>query len=302
MNEKKNIKKPRKKNSVKKVKKWDINETNKIDIIIDEDRLKDYDSLDTSFLEGKNKSKRKRTNIEELTNPIKKEKTDINFIRLFIIILISIILGSLLTYIIGYEKFNKVKIVTKEVEKKVVDTNYLFLGDSITEGYDLKKYFKNKPVVNSGKNGHATEDILNDMEERVYKYNPSDIFILIGTNDLHFEKTPEQIVENISKIIKEIKENRPLAKIYLEEVYPINNTDNKKINKKQVGLRTNENIKKINEGINNLCEKEKVKCLKFYDILSDEEGNLKLEYTIEGLHINKEGYNKITEELKKYIK
>ena len=39
------------------------------------------------------------------------------------------------------------------------------------------------PVVNSGVSGDKTNDILDNMEERIYRYNPSKVVILVGTND-----------------------------------------------------------------------------------------------------------------------
>ena len=38
--------------------------------------------------------------------------------------------------------------------------NYVFLGDSITAGYDLDKFYKDYPVVNSGVGGYTTKDML----------------------------------------------------------------------------------------------------------------------------------------------
>ena len=49
--------------------------------------------------------------------------------------------------------------------EKVPD-NYLFLGDSITDFYDLDKYYKDLPVVNSGISGNTIDDILKDMKKR----------------------------------------------------------------------------------------------------------------------------------------
>ena len=73
-------------------------------------------------------------------------------------------------------------------EKKEIDyksQNYLFLGDSITEFYHLEDYYDEKLyVVNSGISGNSTYNILDDMYNRVYKYNPTKVFLLIGTNDL----------------------------------------------------------------------------------------------------------------------
>ena len=88
-------------------------------------------------------------------------------------------------------------------------TNYLFLGDSITDFYDLDKYYEGLPVVNSGISGNTTEDILSNMDSRVYNYNPSKVFLLIGTNDLLRDKSVEEITENIEIIVNNIRKNEP---------------------------------------------------------------------------------------------
>ena len=60
-------------------------------------------------------------------------------------------------------------------EKNKNYTNYLFLGDSITDFYDLDKYFNDYKVVNSGISGNQTSDIYKDIKKRAYVYNPSTI-------------------------------------------------------------------------------------------------------------------------------
>ena len=50
-----------------------------------------------------------------------------------------------------------------------------------------------------------------------------------------------------------------------------------------------------------LSNKLGVKYIDLYKELVDENDNLKLEYTKEGLHLTDEGYKKITDVLTKYI-
>ena len=57
----------------------------------------------------------------------------------------------------------------------------------------------------------------------------------------------------------------------------------------------------MNQQIQELCEEYQVTYINLYDKLIDKEGNLKLEYTKEGLHMSDEGYQVITKELKKYL-
>ena len=176
-------------------------------------------------------------------------------------------------------------------------TNYLFLGDSITYFYDLDKYYEGLPVINSGIGGNTTEDILDDMNSRVYKYNPTKVFLLIGTNDLIHDKSVDDIVSNIEKIISEIKDNRPQAEIYVESVYPVN--DN--LDEDMVDVRENDDIMEINDKIKKYCDDNNYTYIDMYNKLLDDDGNFSEEYSDDGLHPNDRGYEVITEEIKKYL-
>ena len=176
-------------------------------------------------------------------------------------------------------------------------TNYLFLGDSITDFYDLDKYYKGLPIVNSGISGNTTDDILDDMKARVYDYNPSKVFLLIGTNDLIHDSSVDDIASNIEKIVNEINSNKPQAEIYVESVYPVN--DN--LDEDMVDVRNNDDIMDINEKIKKYCDDNGYNYINMYDKLLDDDGNFNEEYTDDGLHPNSKGYEVITDELKKYL-
>ena len=110
------------------------------------------------------------------------------------------------------------------VKKEVINPNIVMLGDSITDYYDLDKYFgEDKLIVNSGISGNKTSDILSDMKNRVYRYNPSKVFLLIGINNfLHDDITPDEMVNQIDEIVTEIHEKLPNTIIYIESIYPVN--------------------------------------------------------------------------------
>ena len=190
----------------------------------------------------------------------------------------------------------------KDYEKQIETlkenyTNYLFLGDSITYYYDLDSYYDGLPVVNSGISGDTTEDILNDMTNRVYVYNPSKVFLLIGTNDLNSNIEVDEVISNIEKIISDINKREPQTEIYVESIYPVNSNTNKRM----VGSRNNDDIKTINESIKDYCTSNNYTYINMYDQLLDEDGNLKEEYSGDGLHLNGDGYNVVTDILKNYL-
>lgn len=181
--------------------------------------------------------------------------------------------------------------------------NFVFLGDSITDFYNLETFYGNLPTVNSGTSGFQTPDIIKHLKDYVYIYNPTKIFLLVGTNDIAFtDITNQELINNFEKIIDEIKKNRPNSKLYIESIYPVNrNTDNDVVLDWMVGKRENSRIVKINTMLKKLCEEKEVTYINMYDKLTDENGNLKLEYTIDGLHISPEGYKVITNTIMKYI-
>lgn len=189
----------------------------------------------------------------------------------------------------------------KETVKYVTDQNIVFFGDSITDGYKVEEFFPDAFVVNSGIGGNTTNNLLERIEDAVYIYNPSKVIILIGINDMNGGVPEEEILNNIQKIINGIKINRKYTKIYIESIYPINwtmfNEQKFNFNKKV----TNDTIKEINSKIKNMCEENDINYVDVYSSLTDDNGNLKVAYSKEGLHLTDLGYFKVTKVLEKYI-
>ena len=230
------------------------------------------------------------------------------FIALVVVLVLLIINLFALAYYKNKEKQARIELQKKQEEKlKAIEnkekkkyTDIVLLGDSLTDYYDLDKYY-DIDLINSGVAGWTTDDILNNLDEKVFKYYPKKLILLIGTNDLVYEKDVEYITKNIKKIVEQIKKKRPYTKIYIESLYPVNNTDNSKISHGMVGVRTNKDIQTVNRKLKDYCSKNKITYIDMYEKLLGKDGNLKLEYTKEGLHMSDEGYKVVTKKLKKYI-
>lgn len=229
-----------------------------------------------------------------------KKNFNIDIIYFILILILSILsLGCLL--LLGQKPKEIIKTVTETVTEEVLEENIVFFGDSITYRYNIKESFSDHYIVNKGINGHSTNDLLNRLDTDVIEYNPSKVFLLIGVNDLSGFIDKETVVDNIKKIIEQIKEKRPKAKIYIESIYPINR---RILTEKEYPIDeilTNDLIKETNELIKELCKDKDLTYIDVYDELIDDEGNLKEEYTVEGQHLTDEGYKKVTEVLKKYV-
>lgn len=227
-----------------------------------------------------------------------------------ILITILIICFFLLGLLIGTNNrkiTTKTRVIKEEVkeETKTLEDirkyeNIVFLGDSITDYYPFDDIFLDLPIVNSGKAGYKTADILKEMDTLVYQYNPTSVYILIGTNDFITETDENQVEEvedNIVKIVNKIKKNRKNTKIYIQSIYPVN----RNINKESVADRDNEEIQEVNKFLKDYCIENKYTYIDIYKYLIDEDGNLKKQYTNDGLHANEIGYARISQVLLKYL-
>ncbi len=235
-------------------------------------------------------------NIDTIVKEIKQEqkrKKKSNFIKVFSFTLFIVLLFLFLFFIF-----------TKEIDAKPMDQkveNYVFLGDSITEFYQLDSYYGNLPTVNSGVSGNTAYSIISDLKKRVYDYNPTKVFLLVGTNDLS-HRTDKEIVNDIVTITNKIYQNRPNALIYVESIYPVNaTTDNDVVIDWMVGERDNKRIRNINKMLKQKSTKNHYQYLDMYSVLMDENKNLDLSYTTDGLHLSEKGYKVVTKEIKKIL-
>ena len=184
-----------------------------------------------------------------------------------------------------------VKIDEISTKIKLYDT-VVFLGDSITDFYNLSYFYDRPNLINSGISGNTTTDILNDMNNRVYKYNPSKVILLVGINDLQQNVDNDTVVKNINKIIQNIHENLPDTKIYLESIYPINSVNFFSVpTLKNVSIESIKNINAI------LKENALINNYKYIDVYSSLADNDKFNfsYTYDGLHANGTAYKIITD-------
>ncbi len=305
-----NYNKSNNKETLNKEKESSIKENNQNDDIV---TFTNYDLDKRLILE-----QTKKLDIEKIFEQTKKTPNKINkwkliSLILFFIIIILIIIVTLLgfnkkcdTQVTECEEIkNEEKNNTETKDDKVDDVKkekYVFLGDSIFEQYMTSYFFKGYDTVNSGVSGITALKTLERLDSGLYEYNPTTIFILLGTNDLYFGYTEEETFEHLKNLINKIHEDKPEIVINVLSLLPINLSDDPKINKSVNENRSNEKINKVNEYLKDFCNSKNINYINVHDILLDEKGELDWNYTREGLHITDLGYHPITMELLKYMK
>jgi lysophospholipase L1-like esterase len=175
----------------------------------------------------------------------------------------------------------------------------VFVGDSLTQRYPLNEFFPGLHVYNRGIDGDTTVGLLKRLDLSIFDLKPTTVVLQIGTNDLQVEGiTKDLTIVNIQKIVKAIQTTLPAIHLILVSLYPVNLSIDKLVNKFIVGPRTNEDIKSINQAIANI---QGVKFVNVYPHLLNEDKELNMQYSKEGLHLSLAGYATITPYIRQAI-
>lgn len=195
----------------------------------------------------------------------------------------------------------------REENKNVKYGQTVFTGSSLMEMFPINKLLAEHNdstiIYNRGIGGFVSRELLEVIDVCATDLKPSKIFINIGTNDLSDSRIPiSELMENYDKIISEIEAKLPEAIIYLMAYYPVNYEAAAENMKECLKIRNNEKIRTANAEVKKLAEKHGQRYIDINKNLMDEQGRLKAEYTIEGLHINEDGYRAVYDDIMVYVK
>lgn len=180
---------------------------------------------------------------------------------------------------------NRRTVFAKEAATGKQQNAVVFLGDSITQGWqqDCMGMFPGLKLANRGISGDTTRGLLLRLKEDVLNLKPAAVVMLMGTNDLDDDATPEMIAENTLAIIQQLLEANSDTDIVYCNVMPSTPAKDRPAAKVQA--------------INRLVAKAaitipQVTIVDTYTLFANKEGNAKKEEFPDLLHPNKVGYQK----------
>jgi len=211
------------------------------------------------------------------------KKTILTFIILFICVIMTDNLTAQDWANLNRFKNENIKLeLPSSKENRVV-----FMGNSITEGWSKfsPEFFSNGQYINRGISGQTTPQMLLRFRQDVINLKPAVVVILAGTNDIAGNTGPstlQMIMDNIISMVELAKSNN--IKVILSSVlpafdYPWN-----------PGLNPAEKIPMLNKMIENYAKNNNIIFLDYFSSMVDNRNGLKAEYTIDGVHPNKAGY------------
>lgn len=137
----------------------------------------------------------------------------------------------------------------------------------------------------------TSDVLLNHLDELVIKYEPKEVYLHVGTNDLGETsmRSPRAIALNVLKIFTVLKNNLPNTKLFIISVVPSIDALDSMFTLGR-GIRQNALHEKINQEYKIYLEPLGIKYIDLSQYLYNEDNTIKTEYYTDGLHLNEQGY------------
>ena len=153
---------------------------------------------------------------------------------------------------------------------------FAFVGDSLTASGSWQEWFPDVQAINLGTDGDVTDDVI-ARSDAIAEAKPSTISLLIGTNDLATRRSVEHLVRNVELLLVSLRRDLPDAKVLLHSILP---------RERSYASR----IKDANRHLWQFASVSGAHWLDLWPVFAESEGELKPEFTDDGVHLNAAGY------------
>lgn len=164
----------------------------------------------------------------------------------------------------------------KEPQRKA---DVVFWGDSLTARGSWQRLSESLVIENLGMDGET----LAGLEERLYQVEalaPRALFLMVGINDL-MEGT-NHFLERYDGLLSQIEALLPETQVFVQSLLPV-----------REGfwpVPRKERIEQVNRALEELTHRHGMGYLNLYPVLADQDGTLKTEFQLDGLHLTAKGY------------
>ena len=181
-----------------------------------------------------------------------------------------------------FKEYVEYKITLYESENEMYDdfeVDVAFLGDSLTDGCDISRYYPDVAAVNRGIGGDTTFGLEERMDVSLYDLKPKVAVILIGGNNLY------SMLDNYEELILGIRDNSPRTEILICSLTSMGMDWG---HKNQIAAYNNVFLER-------LAMKHDCAFVDLYTPLFDENtGEIRTEYTSDGAHLTHAGYEVVS--------
>ena len=212
-----------------------------------------------------------------------------NIITICLMLLASIAQAQISPWQPEFDKFTELDKMQRPAEQDII----LFTGSSsIRMWKDPQQDFDNPNILNRGFGGSQIQDLIDNFDRIVLKYNPAMIVIYSGDNDIAAGKSAEQVFGDFCVLYGMIRADLPHCKVIFIAIKP-------SLARWNIVLEMQKANNFINEYING---SKNAAFADIYSVMIGKDGKPKPEYFLaDGLHMTDQGYDLWTAVLKRYL-
>ncbi|QSV72641.1 MAG: G-D-S-L family lipolytic protein [Aphanizomenon flos-aquae KM1D3_PB] len=165
----------------------------------------------------------------------------------------------------------------------------ILAGDSLSLWFPPELLPEDRSWLNQGISGEVSNGLLQrlDFFDRT---KPENIFIMVGINDLIRGLDDQEILANYQQIISYLQRKHPQTEIVVQSILPHGEEGITWEGKEKLLAISNPRIRNLNQKLNNLATEKGVKYLNLHPLFTDKQGNLRSDFTTDGLHLSPPGY------------
>lgn len=173
----------------------------------------------------------------------------------------------------------------------------VFLGDSIIAQNDWASFVGIDDIVNQGIVGDTIEDVIRRLDQTI-KLQPRAVFILVGINNKPMPARMESMLSAYRRLINKLQKDLPDTALFIHSLIPIHqDLFGQHYSATEI---TNSHVQHFNLKLKELAQEHAVVFIDVYPhLLSGAE--LNIDWTHDGLHLNREGYLQWRPVLQKHI-
>ncbi|MDZ8108036.1 MAG: SGNH/GDSL hydrolase family protein [Nostoc sp. DedQUE12a] len=165
----------------------------------------------------------------------------------------------------------------------------ILAGDSLSLWFPTELLPEGKNWLNQGISGETSQGLLKRLN--IFdRTQPEVIFVMIGINDLIRGTRDEVILDNYQRIMSYLRRVHPTAEIVVQSILPHGGEEATWQGRDKLLAITNNRIRRLNDRLQSISAKKGVRFLDLYPLFTNTQGNLRQEFTTDGLHLNREGY------------
>lgn len=194
----------------------------------------------------------------------------------------------------GFDRWEKeiAAYETKDREAPPPKHAVLFIGSSTIRLWKtLAQDFPDQPVINRGFGGSEIADSTHFADRIIFPYEPKQIFLRAGGNDIHAGKSPEQVFANFKDFVKTVRAKLPAADIVFISLSPAPSR-----------WAERDATKALNAMIKEYSATAGFKYVETYDMTLTPAGEARQKlFVADKLHFNEEGYKLFAERVRPFV-